>query len=102
MKIKFFKKRNSFKRKSFTLNPNLYWKLAVFSTFVIIITSFFFGYYMFKNINTDSPAPIANNGEQIPTVNTDRVTKVLNYFTIRQQKSNDIINSPSPVVDPSL
>ena len=102
MKIQFIKKENSFKKKNFVFHPDLYWELAIFIAFIMIILSFFFGYYLFTQINQE-PAPSDNNaGAQVPTVNKDRLEKDLNYFFDRAQKSYDILNSPSPVVDPSL
>ena len=102
MKIKFFKKENNFKKKDFTLNPNFYWKIAVMFIFFSTVLSFFFGYRLFIKINQESILPITNNDEQLPIVNEDRIEKVLNYFSEREIKSNQILNSPAPVVDPSL
>ena len=102
MKIDFFKKENNLKKKNFTFNPAFYWELAVFIVFVIIILSFFFGYYLFVQINQNPVLPATLGGEQTVTVSSDRLEEVLNYFSAREEKSNQIINSPSPVVDPSL
>jgi hypothetical protein len=102
MKIKLFKKENNFKKKDFELNPNLYWKLALGGAFVIILFSFFFGYNLFMKINEDSVMPNAGASDQVLMVNKDHILKVLNYFSEREQKSIQIINSSSPVVDPSL
>jgi hypothetical protein len=100
MKIKLFKKENNFKKKDFQLNPNLYWKLFLLFVFVIILLSIFFGYSLFMTINEDSVLP--GSGGQVLMINKDRIGKVLNYFSEREQKSIQIINSPSPVVDPTL
>jgi len=102
MKIEFFKKGNNFKKKSSVINPNLYWKFALLATFIMIILAFLFGYYFFRQINQELVLPTTNNGEQVPTVNKDHILKVLNYFSEREQKSKEILSSPSPVVDPSL
>jgi hypothetical protein len=101
MKIKFFKKENNFKKKDFTFNPNLYWKLAVGGALVIVLLSSFFGYRLFTQINQEPVLSATNVGGQIPMVKKDRIEKVLNYFSAREQKSTEILNSPSPVVDPS-
>jgi len=102
MKINFLKKKNNFKKKDFVFNPNLYWKITIFGIFILMILSFFFGYYLFKQTNQEIVLQLTDNGEQIPTIDKDRIAKVLNYFSERDTKSNQIINSPSPVVDPSL
>ena len=53
-------------------------------------------------INQESILPIINGNEQVPTINENRVGKVLDYFSERENKSSGILNSPVPVVDPSL
>jgi hypothetical protein len=102
MKINFFKKENSFKKKDFVLNPNLYWKIAVWAALIAILASFFFGYYLFMQTNQGLVSSNNNPSEQIPTVDKDKLGKVLDYFSVREQKSAEILNSPAPVVDPSL
>ena len=102
MKIPFFKKTNNFKRKSSGINPNFYWELMVFITFVLIILSFLFGYHLFNQINQETAVPAVGDSNQVGTVNTARIKEVLNYFSLREQKSTQILNSPAPVVDPSL
>jgi hypothetical protein len=102
MKIEFFKKRNNFKKKKSDFNPNFYWELSIFTAFVIMIASFFFGYYLFTQINQEPTSSTINTDGQVPTVDKNRIENDLNYFSEREQKSTDISNSPSPVVDPSL
>jgi hypothetical protein len=102
MKFNFFKRENSLKKKDFSFNANLYWKLVLSCTIVIIIFSFFFGHYLFVKINQEPTIPVANDGGQVPTVKEDDIAKVLNYFSDKEKKSTDILNSPAPVVDPSL
>jgi hypothetical protein len=102
MKIKLFKKGNDFKKKDFAFNPNLYWKFVVGGVFVMILLSFFFGYRLFMQINQEFVLSVTNNGGQVPLINKDRIDKVLNYFSEREKRSALILNSPIPVVDPSL
>lgn len=102
--IKFFKKEKNFtkEQESLWLNINLYWKLAVFVIFVVLLLSFFFGYYFFMQINKEPILLIEGDNSQIETVKKERINKVLEYFDLRKQKSNQILNSPAPVIDPSL
>lgn len=102
MMMKLFKKKNNFKKKDFVFNPNLYWRIALFCMLIIITLSSFFGYHLFTQINQEPVLPVAQDDGQIPTVDKDRILKVLQYFSIREQKSSEILNSPSPVIDPSL
>jgi len=104
MKINFFKKEKSFKKKDFVFNSNLYWKFAVGGGFVLVLLFSFLGYRFFTQMNQESVLPITstNTSGQVPTVQKDRIEKALNYFSAREQKSAEILNSPVPVVDPSL
>jgi lipid-A-disaccharide synthase-like uncharacterized protein len=102
MNIEFFKKRNNFKKKNFSLNPNLYWKLAVFGGLLMALLAFFFGYYLLNQINTEPVSLNTNNEGQAGMVDKVRLEKALNIFSEREKKSTDILNAPSPVVDPSL
>jgi hypothetical protein len=102
MQIKLFKKRNNFKKKDFILNSNLYWRIAISGAFGLILLSFSFGLYLFLQINQESVLPETNGSTQTPMVNKDRISKVLNYFSEREKKSAEILNSPVPIVDPSL
>ncbi|MDR3519721.1 MAG: hypothetical protein P4L63_02445 [Candidatus Pacebacteria bacterium] len=102
MKINIFKKKNNFKKRSSTPSANFYWKIAVLSTFIIILASFGFDYYVFVQRNKEVALPAAKDNGQIPTVNKNRIANVLNYFSEREQTSNQILITPAPVVDPSL
>lgn len=102
MKIKFFKKENNFKKKNFAFNPNLFWEIAVCGAFIMILLSLFFGYRLFAQINQELVLSDIDKNEQVLQINKDRIEKVLNYFSEREKKSNQILNSPAPVVDPSL
>ena len=104
MEIKFFKKEKSFKKdkESLWLNMNLYWNGAVCLIFIVVILSFFLGYYLFMQINKEPMRETTNNSPQIQTIKKERINKALQYFSTKEQKSNQILNSPAPVIDPSL
>jgi|GEM_PF-1677054 len=104
MKIKFFTKEKNFRKEkeSLWLNTSFYWKLAVFFLFAVFLSSLFFGYYLFMQINKDSQVSSSGAGSQVDTIKKERISKVLDYFSERKKKSNEIINGGSPVVDPSL
>ena len=104
MQIKFFKKDNNFKKgkESFWLNINLYWKVSAGFILIVIFLSVFFGYYLFRQINKESILSISSGSGQVETVKKERIDKVLEYFSLKEQKSNQILNSSAPIVDPSL
>ena len=104
MQIKFFKKEKSFKkgREGLWLNMNFYWKLSVGFMFIVFFVSLFFGYYFFMKINEEPASSVNVDSGQAQTIKKERIDKVLEYFSKRAQKSSQILNSPSPVIDPSL
>ena len=102
MQIKLLKKEKSFKKKNFIFHPDLFWKIAVGGVLVSILFSFFFGYRFFTEINQEPILPATNESEQIETVKKDRIEEILRYFSEREKKSAEILNSPAPFVDPSL
>ena len=102
MKIQLFKKQNNFKKKDFILNFNLYWKVAVSIAFILILTSFVFGFRLFLQINEEFSMLETDGSTQNRLINKSRISKVLDYFSEKEKKSAEILNSPVPVVDPSL
>jgi hypothetical protein len=102
MKIDFFKKENNFKKKNSALGPNFYWEIIVFITIIILVSSFFFAYSFFQQINKEYPLLTIYDSGQVPNVDKVRIENVLNYFSDREQKTKEILSSPAPVVDPSL
>ena len=102
MKIKIFTNKKSFKKGGLITNPNLFWAILLGILFLLIICSFVFGFYLFNKINqeTYTENDVVNNNSN--TKNEGRIDKVLEYFNNREKKSLDILNSPSPIVDPSL
>jgi hypothetical protein len=102
MKITFFKKEKSFRKKGFHLNPNVLWKLVLCMGVVIIIVAFVFSFNLFTQINKEFVPSTENTQGQIRIVKKEEIKRVLEYFTERERKSVEILNSPSPLVDPSL
>jgi len=104
MQIKFFKKEKNFTKEedSLWLHINLYWGLAVLFMFLGVIFAFWFGYNLFTKINKESITLPINTSSQIETISKEVINKELQYFSKREKKSAEIINSPSPIIDPSL
>ncbi len=102
MQIKFFKREKHFKKKSGEINLDLYWSFIFFMGFFLTLVAFAFGLYLFREINKELVLPVGGISSQFQTVKKERIEKALEYFSLRKQKSNQIINSPAPVVDPSL
>ena len=102
MKIKFFKKEKKFKKETKWFDMGLCWKIAVSVMFLATIATAFFGYYLFQQTNKEPSLPTGGSSGQVETVKKEKIDRVLEYFSQRKQKSDQIINSPSPIVDPSL
>ena len=101
MEIKFLKKKKKFRKGGLGIKPDLYWRYILYITFVLIFIFCIFGLYLFIKTSQEPILPIANvNGQD--TIKKERINKVLEYFTEREKKSTEILNSPSPIVDPSL
>ena len=102
--IKLLTKEKHFKKdkESLWLDISLYWKLTVCFMFLVFLLASFFGYYLFMQINKDFTSEQGSINSQVPTVKKESIDKVLQIFSTRAQKSNQILNSPTPVIDPSL
>ncbi len=102
MQIKFFKMKKVFKKESFTINPDIYWRYILFVSFILIFSFFVFDFYVFKQTNKDLNFSIDNL--EMKEVNTvkERLNNALLHFSNREKKSTRILNNPAPVVDPSL
>jgi hypothetical protein len=101
MNLNFLKKKNQFRKKGIDIKPDLYWMYILSLTFILILLAFIFGLYLFININKEMVLPVANI-EKDSALKKERFKKVLEYFDQREIKSIEILNSPSPIVDPSL
>ena len=101
MNLKFLKKKKKFKKGGLGIKPDLYWQYILLATFILIILASVFSLYIFWEVNNASTLSVLNTGEQ-EAIKKERIDKVLEYFQERGKKSLEIINSPSPIIDPSL
>ena len=103
MKITLFKNKTAknWKKDKLKLDPNFYWKMAICGALFLALLSFAFGYYLFTQINQEPLMLSGVSGKKAEEIDKDRIKNILQYFSEREKKSNQIINSPSPIVDPS-
>lgn len=101
MEIKFLKMKKKFKKGGSGIKPDLYWKYILMITFFLILCSFVFGFYLFLKTdkNFDVLTTSVDNQE---IVRKKKLNESLEYFSEREKKSKEILNSPSPIVDPSI
>ncbi len=97
-----FKKKKVWKKNDFEINPNLYWRYLLVLVVVVIVGSFVFGVVVYRQIKSEPLVSVGNSQETERTDQKNRILEMLEYFEARKQKSDLIIISPSPVVDPSL
>jgi len=101
LNFKFIKKEKKFKKNEVSLNSNFFWKIVLYLFFAIMLGSFIFSLFMYRKINTlTSKSDI--NVDSPNMIKMERINNALNYFKSREEKSVEIINSPSLIVDPSL
>ncbi len=101
MNLNFLKKKKKFRKGGVGIKPDLYWRYILYMTFALIFISCAFGLYLFMQINSESVMPTVDVSGQ-DTIKEESIGKVLEYFSEREKKSTEILNSPSPIVDPSL
>ncbi|MEK7113699.1 MAG: hypothetical protein AAB873_02630 [Patescibacteria group bacterium] len=101
MEIKFFKKEKVFKKGGIKLKPDIYWGIALLLTVLVVLFSLVFGLLLFFQVNKEVTLTVEESNKS-EMVNKERLDKVLNYFVEREKRSTEILNSTSPIVDPSL
>ena len=101
MEIKFLEKKRKFRKGGLGIKPDLYWKYLLYMTFTLILLSCAFGLYLFIEVNKE-PIPTVMNVNKKEITEEERLTKALEYFSEREKKSIEILDFPSPIIDPSL
>jgi hypothetical protein len=102
MNLKFLKFEKKFKKKEHQPDPDLYWRIVFSVAVFLMLAGLVFGTFLFLKINNeDFSVSLTTSGEG-QKINKDRIAKVLQYFTDRQDKSKDILVMPAPRRDPSI
>ncbi|MBY0376468.1 hypothetical protein K2P96_00645 [Patescibacteria group bacterium] len=103
MKLEFFKKKAKvFKKGGFHTNPDVAWEIVVYLALALIIAVLAYSIFFFRDIDKGFSVPDTDVTEQSKAVGKDRIDKVLKFFSDREDKTNQILSSPAPFVDPSL
>lgn len=102
MQLNFFKNKKIFKKGGIHINPNVYWAASLLIAAVLIAAGVFFGFNLFRKINQELITASDSDSIKIQTTDGERIKKVIEYFSEKEQKSLQILNSRAPVVDPSL
>jgi hypothetical protein len=102
MQFKITKTKKVFQKEDLSATPSLFWMMILAMMFVIIVSSFGFGFYLFIKVNADPVLSDEELGGQVETVDRDNLNRALEYFSERQKKSLYVLSAPAPVIDPSL
>ncbi len=102
MDLKIFKKKKSFIKENYSTDPNIYWRFILCFIFICIFGVFFFGWYFFTKTNKEINVSIPNTNMPVEIISKDKIKEVLEYFSMKEKKSVEIINSFSSMIDPSL
>jgi len=102
MKLDFLKIKKSFKKRSSQPNSDLYWRMILGIAISVVIAGFTFAIYQFVELNKNFSNPTSDETTLEGTLKRERVEKVMEYFSKRAEKSENIKNSASPIIDPSL
>lgn len=102
MKIEFLKTKQKWKKGGFHTNPNIGWGLVLLVSTALCIWALAFGALLFRQTQEEYVADESASGSQIRIVKKARVEKALEYFTKKEEASQEILEAPSAVIDPSL
>ena len=97
------KKKHTFPPKDWETQVNTHWKISLCILGVCVLGSLGFGIYSFlqENNSTDT-IPYSSTSPVKEGISHERIQKILDIFTIRQQTSSDVLNKPVTFPDPSL
>lgn len=101
MDIKFLKKKKKFVKRNLEKKLDFYWKSILYMTFTLIFIFCVFGFYLFMKTNKELVSTISNTNEQ-DSLKKENISIILDLFKSREKKSQEILNSPSPIIDPSI
>jgi hypothetical protein len=102
MKIKFFKIKKDYKKENYEVNFNTYWKIIVIFSFLALVASFIFAFNFFTQTNKEGDLTFGKNSGEISNTEKERVKNAIDYFSEKEKKSIEILNSLPAVIDPSL
>ncbi len=102
MQFKLTKSKKNFHKVSLVNKPHFFWMLLLFMMTAIISVSSAFGFFLFLRVNKEPVLPSTGSFGKVETVDRAKLSLVLEYFYKREEKMNDILYSPLPLVDPSL
>ncbi|MCX6753180.1 MAG: hypothetical protein NTW62_02450 [Candidatus Nomurabacteria bacterium] len=103
LKLKLKSKTKFSSKKEFTLNSRLHWDIILYISGLLVVAALVFGFYFFMQANNDLDSLDSETiASKIETLNKNKIQKVLDMFSGREQKSIEILNSATTTPDPSI
>lgn len=102
MKINIFKKKKVFKKESFKLSPDIYWRIILGLFLALVVITALFGSYVFSQINQELMLPTDSSNSIKEKGKIEKTQEALDFFSKREEKSKEILNAPASVIDPAL
>jgi hypothetical protein len=100
LNFKILKPKKKFKKGGIRINPEIYWVSSLGLVFVATVAMVIFGFVLFKKVNTEITIT-QDDSIKIEKIDKARIDRALEYFTKKTEVSTEVMNSPSPIVDPS-
>ncbi len=102
MNFKIFKIKKKFKKSEHQPNPDSSWRIVLFVTALLMMVSLGFGVQLYFKIDQENFFSGVEYNGQSKKISKERIDKALGYFAERAEKSKEILNSASPIIDPSI
>lgn len=96
------KKNNNLKKINYLINPKFYWRFVLFLICSMLLFSTLFGIYIYGESIADFNLSPENFVGYTEKVKKDRVENVLNLYSEKEKRVNDILENKEFLVDPSL
>jgi len=101
MDINISKSKKKFRKGGRHFSADFYWQVIFFTGLTVVLISIVWGGYLFMEMNKKfdiSPEDVVSKSKPISKARLDQALK---YFKSREQKMEEVLNAPSPVIDPS-
>jgi hypothetical protein len=102
MKLNFLKKKKVYKKNRFKLSASSYWRIILGLFFLLLILAVFLGLNTYERVEGELVFSMGDTNNRIEKDKKNKVNEVLNYFKTREEKTKEILNSGSIIIDPSL
>ncbi len=97
-----FKPKTHFQKGGIASSADFFWGGLLIVIFLVLAGFAVFCLLIFIGVTKQPIFEVATSNGKTQIINKDRVNAALSHFSDRAKKSTEIMDSPVPVVDPSL